>query len=163
MTTVQEVREVLNRVYDKPRAISDANQTFSRLSSTRKEKIIRSLYMNDVTVRRMWEHEGCLHWEVISAKHHKRLEYARYNGEKIDTEGMESYVVIVDKKLKWHCECYWFGKNQELDECTHILQIRLTNCLKEYLPYFIYAYRFLLPDVSYRKFLLEFTNPDISS
>lgn len=156
MTTLQELRQIIDRNFTKSYSVGCAIKDMERLSSTRKEKILRSLYMNDVTVRRMWEHEGCLHWEVVSSKHHRAIEYARYRGEKIDTTGMKTYMVIVDRKLKWHCDCYWFGKCQNLDECTHIMQIKLTNTLRQYVPYFIYIYRFLLPEISYRKFLIEF-------
>ena len=155
MTTLAELREVMNRVYDKSRAISDANQIFDGLSSTRKETIIRSLYLNDLTVRRMWEENG-LHYEVVSSEHHRALEHAKYQEVVPDLTEAKTYIVVIDKKLKWHCECYWFGKHQNYDECTHILQIKLTNILKEYVNYFIYAYRFLLPHISYKKFFLDF-------
>jgi len=156
MTTRAELKSVLDARYTKSYAVGCAIAEMERLSSTRKEKIIRSLYMNDLTVRRMWEHDGCLMWEVISAKHHRQLEHAKYQGITPDLSEAESYTVIVDRKLKWHCNCYWFGKWQDADECTHIMQIKLTNILKEYVNYFIYKYRFMLPHVSYKKFLLDF-------
>ncbi|HTH21697.1 MAG TPA: hypothetical protein VL854_05735 [Nitrososphaeraceae archaeon] len=154
-TQIQVLKQIIEKKFDKATAVSVANQEFEGLSSTRKETIIRSLYMNDLTIRRMWEENG-LHYEVVASEHHRLLEYAHVDGEKPDMTGAKTYEVIVDRKLKWHCNCYWFGRCQNLDECTHIRQIKLTNILKEYLPYFIYAYRFLLPHHVYKKFFLEF-------
>lgn len=156
MTTLQQLKDTINANFTKSYAVGCAIQMFDGLSTTRKEKIIRSLYMNDLTVRRMYEHEGCLMWEIISSKHHRALEHAKYQGITPDLSDAESYTVIVDRKLKWHCNCYWFGKRQNYDECTHIMQIKLTNILREYVNYFIYVYRFMLPHVSYKKFFLDF-------
>lgn len=158
MTTLQQLKDIINTNFTKSYAVGCAVKEIERLSSTRKEKVIRSLYMNDITVRRMWEENG-LHYEVISSKHHRVLEQLNYHGVEPDLNDLgeiESYVVTIDRKLKWHCECYWFGKCQQNDEYTHIMQIKLTNILKEYVNYFIYLYRFMLPHISYKKFLIEF-------
>lgn len=156
MTTLQQLKESIDANYTKSYAVGHASELFSKLSSTRKEKIIRSLYMNDMTIKHVWYNRGNTHYEVVSAKYHKILEAAKYLGENISTDGMKTYTVIVDRRLRWHCNCYWFGKCQNADYCTHISQIKLTNILKEYINYFIYLYRFLLPDTSYRKFIVEF-------
>lgn len=155
MTTLAQVKAVINAQYTKSYAVGCAIKEMERLSSTRKEKIVRSIYMNDLTVRRMWEENG-LHYEVLSSKHHKILEQAKYQGIIPDLKDAETYEVIVDRKLKWHCNCYWFGKCQNYDYCTHIMQVKITNILKEYVNYFIYRYRFMLPHISYKKFLLDF-------
>jgi hypothetical protein len=169
MTTIAQVKQVLAQTYTKIYAIDQGNKEFHNLSSTRKEVIIRSLYIGHLTIRRMWESEGCLHWEVVAAEHHKWLEHYNYWRKDmfLDTgmgspkkDGWKLYVVMVDRKLKWHCDCRWFSIHTDKDYCSHVRQVRLMNILRDYLNYFIYSYRFLLPDISYKKFLMDFIGND---
>src|ERR1044071_8015724 len=80
MATLQQVKQILDQRYDKFFAVSHANEVFKDLSSTRKEKIIRAMYLSHFTIRRMWENEGCLHWEVVGSQHHRMLEQMHYLG-----------------------------------------------------------------------------------
>ncbi len=137
MTTIQQVRQVLAQRYDKFFAVSHANEWFKDISATRKEKIIRSLYIGHLTIRRMWENEGCLHWEVVAAEQHRLLEHMYYLGRD-DPVVLKTYIVMVDRKLKWHCNCRWFSMYTTKDYCTHVRQVRIMNILREYVNYFIY-------------------------
>jgi hypothetical protein len=155
MATLQQVKQILDQRYDKFFAVSHANEVFKDLSSTRKEKIIRAMYLSHFTIRRMWENEGCLHWEVVGSQHHRMLEQMHYLGRD-DPLVLKTYVVMVDRKLKWHCDCRWFSMHTDKDYCTHVHQVMLMNILLDYVNYFIYSYRFLLPNISYKKFLMDF-------
>lgn len=151
---------LLEKTYTKHFAVDHANQVFIDLSSTRKHKIIRALYLGDLVIRRMWETEGCLEWEVLSSHYFKDLEYQKLFDLPPVREYTQKYLVRYnpwkDSIERWRCDCQFFSLYAGFENCTHIYTIRLFNILKDYLPYFIYAYRFLLPNHCYKQFMIDF-------
>ncbi len=149
--------ELLEATYSKQFAVSHANQIFMDISSNRKEKIIRALYLGNLAIRRMWESKGCLHYEVLSAHYFKELEYTKLYDIDPVREYTKKYIVMFNPwTLKYNCNCQFFSIYTDIDYCTHIAEVKLTNILKEYVPYFIYAYRFLLPHRCYKEFMSSF-------
>ena len=149
--------DIINSVYDKIYAINHANELFKDLSSTRKEKVMRALYLGDWAIRRMWEVEGCLNWEVLSYEYFKELEFQKLYDLDAVRKYTKYYIVVYNPwQLRWYCNCQFFSLNGDIEPCTHIHEIRIMNVLKEFIPYFIYAYRFLLPHRCYKQFMLDF-------
>lgn len=107
----------------------------------------------------MWEDEGCLHYKLLSSKYFKELEYTKLYDIDPVRSYTSSYIVIYNPwTLKYSCDCKYFSMFTDIDYCTHILSVRLMNILKEYIPYFIYAYRFLLPHRCYKEFMMSFNH-----
>jgi hypothetical protein len=147
----------LSELYTKAFAINHANRIFFDITSGKKEKIVRALFLGELATRRMWEVEGSLHYEVLSAKYFRELEFTKLYGIKPVREYDEKHIVSYNPwTMKWMCDCKFFSVYTDIIDCSHIVEIRLTNILKEYLPYFIYAYRFLLPHRCYKHFMMEF-------
>lgn len=115
------------------------------------------MYLGDLAIRRMWEEAGMLQWDFLSSHYFKDLEYQKLYDLKPVREYTKTYIVMFDPwKIKWHCQCQYFSLYEEIDPCFHISTIKLMNILKDYIPYFIYAYRFLLPHRCYVQFMSDF-------
>jgi hypothetical protein len=154
---------VLEKLYDKRFSVDHANQIFIDLSSTRKHKIIRALYLGDLCINRMWEEAGHICWDFLSSHYYKELEYQKLYGLKPIRDYTLSYMIFFDPwRIKWMCNCQYFSLYEENDPCIHIITIKLMNILKDYIPYFIYAYRFLLPTRCYNQFMIQFGHKPIN-
>lgn len=155
----EKAKDNLLKLYSKSFSINHANRLFLSITSGKKEKIVRALFLGELVTRRMWEVEGCLHYEVLSAKYFRELEFTKLYGIKPVREYDQKHIVSYNPfTMKWICDCKYFAIFTDIIDCSHIVEIKLTNILKEYLPYFIYAYRFLLPHRCYKYFMMEFGN-----
>ena len=154
-----KAKDNLTNLYTKAFAINHANRIFFNITSGKKEKIVRALFLGELATRRMWEVEGSLHYEVLATQYFRELEFTKLYGIKPVREYTEKHIVIYNPwTMKWQCDCKFFSIYTDIIDCSHIVEIKLTNILKEYLPYFIYAYRFLLPHRCYKQFMMEFTH-----
>jgi hypothetical protein len=157
----EKAKKDLSELYTKAFAINHANRIFFDITSGKKEKIVRALFLGELATRRMWEVEGSLHYEVLSAKYFRELEFTKLYGIKAVREYDEKHIVTYNPwTMKWICDCQFFSIYTDIIYCSHIIEIKLTNILKEYLPYFIYAYRFLLPHRCYKYFMMEFAHKE---
>jgi hypothetical protein len=159
---LEAARDKLINVYTKNFAISHANQKFILLTSRRKEKVVRALFLGDLAIERMWEVEGVLHYKVMSFTYFRELEFTKLYGIEPVRKYTKYYTVIYNPwTMKWFCDCEYYSMYTDIDDCTHIVEVKLMNILKEYIPYFIYAYRFLLPHRCYKHFMATFTHRNI--
>ena len=83
----------LSSLYTKAFAINHANRIFLSITSGKKEKIVRALFLGELATRRMWEVEGSLHYEVLSAKYFRELEFTKLYGIKPVREYDEKHIV----------------------------------------------------------------------
>jgi hypothetical protein len=155
----EKAKENLSALYTKAFAINHANRIFFDITSGKKEKIVTALFLGELATRRMWEVEGALHYELLSATYFRELQFTKLYGIKPVREYDKKHIVIYNPwTMKWFCDCKFFSIYTDIMDCSHIVEIKLINILKEYLPYFIYAYRFLLPHRCYKHFVIEFNN-----